>query len=293
VANASRRTIARTGGARLAWKMVDRARWARETSTLTGGNLRVAVGHSFAIRGFATVVVFAVGQWSTAYADSSFKLVTQPVDAKQAPTMNEGSSFKFVTQGDAKQAQAQPQPLPVVPHADEIPPEEPATVAAPVAAQSTARWTFDVLTIRQSGRTSTLKHTPMGRWDSRDKCEIARAKKTFDLDRDNSRQPHLIPDQPPDITTISTAASTITRQTPGGPVETIDVTACRDHEPQTGGRLTVRVEDCGKTPIFVCAGQWMGGPPQRMRAVPVRPARHFYFGSDQPTSDLQRLWYDP
>jgi hypothetical protein len=56
----------------------------------------------------------------------------------------------------------------------------------------------------------------------------------------------------------------------------------------------VRVEDCGKTPIFVCAGsgQRMGGPPQRMRAVPVRP-RYVHPSSDQPTRDLQRLWNDP
>jgi hypothetical protein len=77
------------------------------------------VRHGFAITRFATVVAFAVGQWSTTYADSSFKLVTAPSDAKQAPTANEGSSFKLVTApSDAKQAQAEPT---VVPRADEEP----------------------------------------------------------------------------------------------------------------------------------------------------------------------------
>jgi hypothetical protein len=42
------------------------------------------VRHGFAITRFATVVAFAVGQWSTTYADSSFKVVTAPSDAKQA-----------------------------------------------------------------------------------------------------------------------------------------------------------------------------------------------------------------
>jgi Pilus formation protein N terminal region len=73
--------------------------------------------HGFAIAGFATVMAFAVGQWSTAYADPSFKVVTAPGDAKQAATINEGSSLKVVTApGDAKQAQAK---SPVVRHADE------------------------------------------------------------------------------------------------------------------------------------------------------------------------------
>ena len=70
--------------------------------------------HGFAITRFATVVAFAVGQWSTTYADSSFKLVTAPSDAKQAPTMNEHSSVVIAqrreastgaTDPDAKKAQ--------------------------------------------------------------------------------------------------------------------------------------------------------------------------------------------
>jgi hypothetical protein len=42
------------------------------------------VRHGFAITRFATVVAFAVGQWSTTYAGSSFQVVTAPSDAKQA-----------------------------------------------------------------------------------------------------------------------------------------------------------------------------------------------------------------
>ena len=58
------------------------------------------------------------------------------------------------------------------------------------------------------------------------------------------------------------------------------------------GPPIVRVEDCGKTAVFVCgtSGQWLGGPPRRMR---VRPGHHVRHTSDQPTSDLQWLWNDP
>jgi hypothetical protein len=59
-----------------------------------------------------------MGQWSTTYAGSSFKIVTAPSDAQQA---NAGSSFKIVTApDDAKQAQAEAP----VPHADEPLPGE-------------------------------------------------------------------------------------------------------------------------------------------------------------------------
>ena len=75
--------------------------------------------HGFAITRFATVVAFAVGQWSTTYAGSSFQVVTAPSDAKQAPTANDGSSFKVVTvPSEANQPRAEPT---VVPHADEEP----------------------------------------------------------------------------------------------------------------------------------------------------------------------------
>jgi hypothetical protein len=100
---------------------------------------------SFSTARFAIVATLTVGHWSIVNADSSFKVVTPPGDVKQAPTINEGSSFKVVTPpgdakqaptinegssfkvvtapGDAKQAQAQ---SPVVPHADEPLPGEPA-----------------------------------------------------------------------------------------------------------------------------------------------------------------------
>lgn len=84
--------------------------------------------HGFAITRLATIVAFAVGHWSTAYAGSSLKVVAAPGDAQQSPTAKEGSSFKVVTlPGGANQAQAQ---APAVPHADEpmpgaAPPSEP------------------------------------------------------------------------------------------------------------------------------------------------------------------------
>jgi hypothetical protein len=72
------------------------------------------VRQGFAITRFAAVVAFAVGQWSTTYAGSS-----APSDAKQAPTANDGSSFKVVTvPSEANQPRAEPT---VVPHADEEP----------------------------------------------------------------------------------------------------------------------------------------------------------------------------
>ena len=33
--------------------------------------------------------------------------------------------------------------------------------------------------------------------------------------------------------------------------------------------------------------------PRRMRVAQVRPAHHIQYSSDQPTRDLQWLWYDP
>jgi hypothetical protein len=61
------------------------------------------------------------------------------------------------------------------------------------------------------------------------------------------------------------------------------------------GPPIVRVEDCGKTAIFVCAGsgQRMGWPPQRMRAVPFRHVRHFQRSYDLPTREREWLWNDP
>jgi hypothetical protein len=57
----------------------------------------------------------------------------------------------------------------------------------------------------------------------------------------------------------------------------------------------VYVEDCGKTPVFVCAGsgQRIGGPSHRMLVIPFRHARHFLPSYDQPTRDREWLWNDP
>jgi hypothetical protein len=58
----------------------------------------------------------------------------------------------------------------------------------------------------------------------------------------------------------------------------------------------VYVEDCGKAPVFVCAGsgQSIGGTSHPMRVIPFRHARHgFYPSYDQPTRDREWLWNDP
>jgi hypothetical protein len=61
-----------------------------------------------------------VKQAPTVNEGSSFKVVTAPSDVKQAPTVKAGS-FTLTPPGDVKQAQAQP----VVPHSDEPLPGEP------------------------------------------------------------------------------------------------------------------------------------------------------------------------
>ena len=57
----------------------------------------------------------------------------------------------------------------------------------------------------------------------------------------------------------------------------------------------VYVEDCGKTPIFVCAdsGQRIGAPSYRTRAIPFRHVRHFQPSYDLPTREREWLWNDP
>jgi hypothetical protein len=57
----------------------------------------------------------------------------------------------------------------------------------------------------------------------------------------------------------------------------------------------VYVEDCGKTPVFACAGseQIIGGFSHRTRAIPFRHARHFPPSYDQPARDREWLWNDP
>jgi hypothetical protein len=57
----------------------------------------------------------------------------------------------------------------------------------------------------------------------------------------------------------------------------------------------VYVEDCGKTPIFVCAdsGQRIGAPSYRTRAIHYRHVRHFQPSYDLPTSEREWLWNDP
>jgi hypothetical protein len=102
--------------------------------------------------------------------------------------------------------------------------------AVPVAAQPTTGWTFDVLTMWHSLGSSTIKTEPYGVFTSSDECQIARAKKNVELDHRNLRQPHILPDQPGEKATISVGATTISKETPGGPIETMFVTDCRDDD---------------------------------------------------------------
>jgi hypothetical protein len=59
---------------------------------------------------------------------------------------------------------------------------------------SAAGWTFTVLTIWNENHSqalrSNIKREPYGVFTSQDDCDIARAKKTDELDRVNSRLPH-------------------------------------------------------------------------------------------------------
>jgi hypothetical protein len=92
---------------------------------------------------------------------------------------------------------------------------------------ATIRWTFDILTIWSFGKHSTVKREPYGVFASRDECGKARAKKIAGLDEGNSRQPHLLPDQPTITTSITIGTMTSTSQRPGGPTETMNVPSCR------------------------------------------------------------------
>lgn len=57
---------------------------------------------------------------------------------------------------------------------------------------SAASWTFAVLTIWNSPKDgiSNVKREPYGVFTSQDDCDMARAKKTVELDNANSRLPH-------------------------------------------------------------------------------------------------------
>jgi hypothetical protein len=91
---------------------------------------------------------------------------------------------------------------------------------------ATIGWTFDILTIWQFGKHSTVKREPYGIFASRDECGKARAKKITGLDEGNYRQPHLLPDQPTITTSITIGTTTTTSQRPGGPTETVTVLSC-------------------------------------------------------------------
>jgi hypothetical protein len=91
-------------------------------------------------------------------------------------------------------------------------------------------WTFDVLTLYHAPAmgVSTVTHAPYGVFTSRDECEMARAKKTAELDEGNYRYPHLLPNAPVYTTTITVGARSITTEKPGGPTETKSVADCHN-----------------------------------------------------------------
>jgi hypothetical protein len=91
---------------------------------------------------------------------------------------------------------------------------------------ATIGWTFDILTIWNYGKHSTVKRKPYGTFASRDECGKARAQKIAYLDEGNYRQPHLLPDQPTITTSITIGTMTSTSQRPGGPTETVNVLSC-------------------------------------------------------------------
>jgi len=89
-------------------------------------------------------------------------------------------------------------------------------------------WTFNVLTFWHIPGRVNSKREPYGVFTSRDECEIARAKKTLELDKGNYRQPHLMTNAAVYTTTLTNGAQSITTQAPGGPTETMFITDCRD-----------------------------------------------------------------
>jgi hypothetical protein len=168
-------------------------------------------------------------------------------------------------------------------------------IAVPVVAQE---WTFDVQTLTHGPPWVYANSQPMGPFANKDLCEQARESQRSSLDQDNSSQPHL-PANAPTITEIEEhGAHTIERSYKGGPTEALFASECRtvsDFQAQQIWRVPaiLRVDDCGKTPEIHCAysGQRTAWPQQRMRANPRRHA--LQPNANQPTSDLQRLWYDP
>jgi hypothetical protein len=167
-------------------------------------------------------------------------------------------------------------------------------IAVPVVAQTT-EWTFEVQTLTHSPPWAYAKTQPMGPYATRDDCEKARAEQTSLIDQGNLSQFHLPPNAPTITETEERGASRFTRQYAGGPTEALFASECRtvsDFQTQQITRVpeTVTVDDCGKTPRYVCAslGQRMGWPPQRMRTISRRHA--LQPGTDPPTSDVQRLW---
>jgi hypothetical protein len=130
-----------------------------------------------------------------------------------------------VTPPGATPAPVGPGPLvrePVVPPAAQAP-----DTAEPIVGEPTTGWSFDVLTIWHFPVRgwSTIKREPYGVFISKDDCQIARAKKTFELDQGNYRQPHLLPVY---ARTITDGAKSITAEPPPTvPIETMFVADCR------------------------------------------------------------------
>jgi hypothetical protein len=98
-------------------------------------------------------------------------------------------------------------------------------------------WTFAVLTFRQYPSQLTVKREPYGVFTSQVDCDIARAKKIVELDRGDYRQPHLLPNAPTITTTLTVGARSITTEKPGGPIETMDVTACEAEKFSTDSQM--------------------------------------------------------
>jgi hypothetical protein len=90
--------------------------------------------------------------------------------------------------------------------------QSPATTSASLDVGAT-RWTFDVLTMRHRVGFATVKRTPYGQFASRDECEIARAKKVAELDRNDLRQPHSVPTGSRTTTTDESADAASINQT--------------------------------------------------------------------------------
>jgi hypothetical protein len=68
----------------------------------------------------------------------------------------------------------------------------------------TPRWTFDVVKIQHYPGWATAKHVPYGVFATKYECEMTRAKMVVDLDNDDLRQFHPLPEiRPTDNTSLT------------------------------------------------------------------------------------------